>query len=167
MKLKEINSLLPMDIGAPIPVIISGEYKLDLLYFYDKEFEKSTTGYLDMPQERHNSDMGIAHLSFKYASVHKFGYPNDEVLSAHPYYSLGLSSYTMFEVEGSDWIAAIEKMNQVHISHNPGRFKLLRHYIITFKDSTFECIAEGVEFKFMKGISMNEALLQVCKSFIR
>jgi len=32
----------------------------------------------------------------------------------------------------------------VHDRHSPARYSALRHFIFTFHDSTFECVAEGV-----------------------
>ena len=73
------------------------------------------------------------------------GAPNDETLNAHPLYSRGLQPYEFAEVENSPWIAALEKANRVHPHHSPGVFADLRHFILPFHDSTFECVARSVE----------------------
>ena len=163
MKLKEIDSLLYIDSGASAPMIVCSEYKLHLLYYYHKSI--SDKEYIETPKERNiKEDKGIAILTFSSVYIHKFGYPNDEVLMSHPYYKLGLESYGMFEVEKSDWIDAIEKMNRVHPFHKSDRYKTLKHYIITFKDATFECITEKVELSFTR-MTLNEAMLVVCSSW--
>jgi hypothetical protein len=36
-------------------------------------------------------------------------------------------------------------MDSVHKMHDPEGFELLEHYIFTFLDSTFECVAESFE----------------------
>jgi hypothetical protein len=34
-------------------------------------------------------------------------------------------------------------MNRVHPEHNASRFGSLRHFVLTFHDNTFECVADG------------------------
>jgi len=36
-------------------------------------------------------------------------------------------------------------MNSVHQYHDPKRFEVKIHYIFTFHNSTFECVAESLE----------------------
>jgi hypothetical protein len=73
-----------------------------------------------------------------------FGSPNDEAHNGHPLHSVGLRPYTFAEVIKSPWIAALERQNRVHPSHDPARFSSLRHFILPFHDGTFECVAGGV-----------------------
>lgn len=158
MRLKEIETLLFIDPGASVPVILSNENKVTLLYYYYKIIENGAI----FPKERNiMEDEGVATLTFNGAIIYKSGYPNDEVIASHPYYPFGLSLYKMFEVINSDWVDAIEKMNRIHRLHNPERFKSLKHYIITFKDLTFECIAKSVEISFTQK-TMNEVLNDIC-----
>lgn len=87
----------------------------------------------------------VALIEFKRYRSYKFGSPNDKALSGHPLYSRGLRAYGAFEVNGSSWIRELERMNSVHPRHSSERFKVLHHYVFTFHDSTFECVAEGYE----------------------
>ena len=73
------------------------------------------------------------------------GAPNDETLNAHPLYGRGLRHYEFAEVEHSPWIAELEQANRVHPRHSPESFADLRHFILPFHDSTFECVARSVE----------------------
>ena len=84
-------------------------------------------------------------VAFESGSTHYLGSPNEEVLHGHPLYERGLKAYGVFEVINSSWIRAQERMNSVHARHDPSRFKDLRHFIITFQDTTFECIARRVK----------------------
>ncbi|HYE94937.1 MAG TPA: hypothetical protein VD962_01910, partial [Rubricoccaceae bacterium] len=52
----------------------------------------------------------------------------------------GLDPYGVFEVERSSWIRSLERMNRVHPYHKPARFERLRHIVLTFHDTTFECV---------------------------
>jgi len=155
MELKEIETLLFVETGAPVPVVVSNEYKLYLLYYYQKPTGDISTS--DMPRERSNKeDRGVAVVTFKNFLIYKFGYPNAEVLQAHPYYTLGLEAYRLFEVMGSDWVQDIEQRNKVHPFHNPIRYKMYRHFLVAFEDSTFECVAAGMEIEFKPKMTMRE-----------
>jgi hypothetical protein len=74
-----------------------------------------------------------------------FGPPNDEAFAGHPLSVRGLTPYGVFEVKNSSWVRRLERMNSVHPRHKPERFARLKHFIFTFHDTTFECIAEGFE----------------------
>jgi len=86
----------------------------------------------------------VAVLNFLRPFAHAFGPPNDEALKGHPLYGLGLKPYGNFEVFGSPWARGLERMNRVHPYHNPSRFDALRHFVFTFHDTMFECLALDV-----------------------
>jgi hypothetical protein len=164
MELKEIETLLFIEAGAPVPVVLSNEYKLYLLYYYQKSSVDTSSS--DMPRERNNKeDRGVAVVAFKNHLIYKFGYPNAEALQAHSYYNLGLENYVLFEVVGSDWVADIEQRNRVHPFHNPIRYKMYKHFLIAFEDSTFECVAAGMEIEFKPKMTMREGVSLVGLQF--
>ena len=111
--------------GAPSPIVIADGYECLLSYLL------------------HES--GSALIRFHHAWLHALGGPNDEAISGHPLYARGLDSYGAYEVQHSSLIRGMERMNSVHPSHNPKRFENLRHFIFTFHDDTFECVAESFE----------------------
>jgi hypothetical protein len=87
--------------------------------------------------------------------VATFGYPNDEALGGHPLYAAGLSFYGVFEVEASPWIARLQSQNAVQFPdaswwpNSPySTSGPVRHFIITFQDSTFECLARSFDGSF-------------------
>ena len=43
--------------------------------------------------------------------------------------------------DSAEWIRALEQMNSVHPYHKPEHFADCRHFILTFHDTIFECIA--------------------------
>jgi hypothetical protein len=164
MELKEIGTLLFIETGAPVPVVLSNEYKLYLLYYYQKSSVDISNS--DMPIERNNKeDRGVAVITFKNHLIYKFGYPNAEALQAHPYYTLGLEAYRLFEVVSSDWVEDIEQKNRVHPFHNPIRYKMYKHFLIAFEDSTFECVAAGMEIEFKPKMTMEEGVRFVSLQF--
>jgi hypothetical protein len=53
-------------------------------------------------------------------------------------------------------------MNSVHPYHDPKQFEELNHYVFTFHDSTFECVARGLEVTIRKG-SLRDILPEMQK----
>jgi hypothetical protein len=82
---------------------------------------------------------GVAIFAFHSCLISRFGYPNDEALAGHPLFKSGLGFYGVFEVTNSSWDRELRLQNRVGFPtfDMPKR----RHFIVTFHDSTFECIA--------------------------
>ncbi len=76
--------------------------------------------------------------------VSTFGYPNDEALHGHPLYATGLRHYGVFEVIDSSWKRRIIEQNRRCFPRNPPHYETLRHFVITFHGSTFECLAQAL-----------------------
>lgn len=72
-----------------------------------------------------------------------FGAPNDEAFEGHPLESRELHPYGSFEIKPSSWIARLDEMNSVHHCHTPGSFEGMRHIVLAFHDSLFECVVCG------------------------
>ena len=83
----------------------------------------------------------VAVVRFERATIY-FGGPNDEAFEGHPLYRAGLQPYEFAEILDSPWVAAMERRNRVHPGHDPAMFSTLRHFVLPFHDSTFECVAE-------------------------
>jgi hypothetical protein len=69
-------------------------------------------------------------VSFHVAFEHRFGPPDRRGLAAHPLASRGLKRDGAFEVKGSSRVR--------DVFGGKGR-----HYVFTFRDAVFECVAEG------------------------
>ncbi len=148
ISLENIPLKYPINIGAPAPRIICDDFNLILLFYIDL-FDLPKT--IDTIIERDiNNDSGVAIVKFKKRYIYKFGIPNDEVLLGHQYYKIGLKPYSFMEVKDSDWIKEIIRIESHHPYFDKHSFGKLKHYIFTFKDNTFECIAEdySIEFSF-------------------
>jgi hypothetical protein len=111
--------------GAPMPQILANDVGLVLAYELAPDGEQ------------------YAIVKFIRPRAHYFGSPSDETITGHPLWELGLRPYGVFEVRNSSWIRALERMNGVHPNHDPSRFTALRHFVFTFHDKTFECVANG------------------------
>ncbi len=88
-------------------------------------------------------EAGYGIVEFDLCSLTKFGYPNDEALPGHPLYERGLGVYGVYEVRNSSWVRLITEQNRVAFPNTPDSTK--RHFIFTFHDSSFECIARGLD----------------------
>ena len=74
-------------------------------------------------------------VTFSGPEAHYFGPPHVDAVDRHPLHSRGLDIYGAFEVHDSSWIRELRQI--------AGRRIDGRHFILTFHDSTFECIAGG------------------------
>jgi hypothetical protein len=122
----QLSEVPEFDPGASAAFVLANDFKLFLAY--------RAPGDTD--------DRVI--LEFERARAHYFGSPNDEALTGHPLASRGLTPYRSFEILNSSWIRILEVRNRVHHQHDPTRFPALRHFILTFHDKTFECVADDV-----------------------
>ena len=83
----------------------------------------------------------FAVIRFPLCSYVVFGAPNDEALGGHPLAKCGLSFYSVHEIHNSSLLHLLERRNSVHQLHDRAAFlKGKKHYVITFQDSTFECV---------------------------
>ncbi len=138
----KLTSVPQPSIGAPLPFVMSDEYRLLLAYlvedaplnWYGKAVQVTITSTSNEP---------LALVEFNRYHSYMFGAPNDEAFSGHPLAGRGLHPYGAFQVQNSSWIRQLESMNSAHPHHHLERFEILKHYIFAFHDSTFECVAEG------------------------
>jgi hypothetical protein len=101
------------DVKNPLPVVLAKDGTVVLSYM-------AFVGRKD------------AHIvvSFHVAFAHRFGPPDRRGLSAHPLSARGLKPDGAFEVKGSSWVR--------DAFAGKGR-----HYVFTFSEAVFECVAEG------------------------
>lgn len=138
--IKEIEGVIEMEPGAPCPVLVATDSSTSVSFY-----KLAEDVMVDL------SEIEIYTVIFDSCIYHQFGAPNDETLSGHPYYALGLGAYGFYEVENSDLIKHLERINSVHPYHNKSRWKEYSHYIITFHDNMFECVATGYNISVSTG----------------
>ena len=155
---RELRELPRSSIGAPNPMVLAGEHSLRIAYYLENRPEgwNGTTVRM-LSADEGNEPCAVIEFTMPYA--HMFGPPNDEAFAGHPLADRGLRPYGVFEIEGSSWLRTLERMNAVHPSHNPKHFSKYKHFIFTFHDTTFECIAEGFSFCLGSG-SVRSGLLE-------
>lgn len=147
VKLKDVPQ---SDVGAPLPFVVGDESHVVLAYLAS-EPDPAWDGTYTTSVRPTSMGQVVAILHFERALAHMFGPPNDEALFGHPLAKRGLSHYAAFEIQQSSWIRKLERMNSVHPNHLPGMFSDNKHFIFTFHDSVFECIAEGFSIKLARG----------------
>ena len=126
-----------MDSGAPSPIILSNDNDLFVAFYVDMD------DLFSVPQERNVIyDTGIFSLKFKSFLKYTFGMPGNETIQGHPYAKLGMRSYSFYELKDSDLIKSLQDIDRFHPYYDGRKWKKYKHYIITFHDNMFECIAQ-------------------------
>lgn len=120
----------------PEPVVMSSDTELYVAFFayrlVDEEHDKT-------------SEEEIIVIKFQRPFKHTFGLPSNETIGTHPCYPLGLSYCAFYEVKNSYMLRELEAIQKSHDRFNPDDFKKFRHFILTFHDNTFECVAEDFQ----------------------
>jgi hypothetical protein len=68
-------------------------------------------------------------------------------------------AFRAFEVPQSSWLRLLEQRDRVHPTHMPETYRGRRHFILTFKDSTFECSAGGYRPRYATSLWGSHASL--------
>jgi hypothetical protein len=123
--------------GAPQPVLFETEHDAVLIFWGQRN---------EAPGTRERVAVTAWHCM-----IATFGYPNDEALPGHRLYESGLSYYGVFEVLEPSWRGRIIAQNQSVFPKTPAHYERLRHFIVTFQDSTFECLAEQLSAQLVEG----------------
>lgn len=146
--MKEVPQPMP---GAPLPVVLSDD--LQVLLCYASQGTVASMGARIQQVDWDTEFDAVAVATFDLYKIYQFGAPNEEARSGHPLYryGLGLGTGHVFRVSPSPWILHLERMNSVHPGHDPQRYERLTHYVFTFDDRTFECVAKSVSFEQRSG----------------
>ena len=157
-EVRELTDLPDMETGAPMPIVLADERDLLLAYVTTREMPE-WDGTNPRGVDETSGGSTIAIVRFRGCSIHTFGYPNDEVLSAHPLYKQGLSFYTFHEVLRPSWAQELARRNGLcYPGSEEYMFQNSRHFIATLHDSTFECLA--ADYRLEKNVrgSIKDAL---------
>jgi hypothetical protein len=143
------------DAGAPSPLLVA-----------DDEGAVSLLFHASKPGASASSVEAIAIVRFRGCIAHSLGLPNDEALAGHPLAARGLGPYGAFRVQRSSWVNALELMNRVHSRHRPEAYRDLTHFVYTFHESVFECVAKGAE-AIVRAQSRSAAIEAIFREFGR
>ena len=137
---RPLQGIPQSSIGAPLPLILAAEGSLAVAFLLELRDPAWDGTSIHIVDHRTSADPA-AILTFRGVHAHILGPPNDEAFEGHPLAERGLKPYGAFEILGSSWIRAMERMNRVHEYHSPAPFQQLRHVVLAFHDSTFEVAA--------------------------
>ncbi len=137
--MEEIDKVVELDLGYTPEAAISGAVLV--------QTEQSTFLTFNAMRKvgQRREPAGSALVEFPFCQCTLFGYPNDEALPGHPLYSNGLDSggYGIYEVLNPSWPKRLEAQNRV-VFPDAAPYSSPRHFIITFHDNTFECLADDI-----------------------
>jgi len=88
---------------------------------------------------REDADYGLVEIVHCFTSA--FG-TWDEELRRHPLSSKGLCGYGVYEIVNSGWKKVLCERGGLYFPGTPGPTQ--RHFVFTFHDSTFQCIASDL-----------------------
>jgi hypothetical protein len=132
------------DSAAPLPHLLCAEGMAFVLFYLRRPGSGAPSGQSLPVSARDQGGLGV--IEFTEVRLVKFGGPNDEGLYRHRLYGKGLDFYAAHQVVGSTWAA-----------DNGLRPGGASHYVLTFQDSTLECLAGGMRTERAHA-SMAEAL---------
>ena len=137
-----IEDIPQSSVGAPLPLVLIDEH-ITVVAFYLHAVADNWDGTSIRVVGKETAGEPLALVRFSFCCAAMFGPPNDEAFAGLPLAQRGLRPYGAFVIENSSWIRQLEQMNSVHPYHKPERFWAYKHYVLSFHDSTFECVADS------------------------
>jgi hypothetical protein len=122
----------------PSPIVVSQGLKTLLIYEA-------------LPKEKNDRSQHTAIVTFGDCVGCKYSDLNDEVIEGNPLYGRGIEVGGAYIVMNSPWLEEIKKIHSAHHMFNEKLWVRKRHYLLFFKESTFECIAEDVTSQLKDG----------------
>ena len=145
-KKKAIEKIIDLKLGVSPEAGVSGavlvqsEYTTFLTFNAQKDTdEPSSLGGF------YTTDAGTAIVEFESCLISKFGHPNDEAAWGIPKYRDIDIETGICEVKNSNWVALLEKENSYSFPNTD--YSLLKHFLLFFHDSTFECVASDIKLR--------------------
>ncbi len=155
-RVSELVGIPQSSVGAPMPIIVAEEGAVAVAYYLQQQ-QPDWDGTAVRIVDHNGTDEPVAIAYFSLCKAYYSGSPNDEAFSGHPLASRGLEPYGAFEVHESSWIREMERRNSVHPSHRGRWLEYLRHFVLAFHDSVFECVAKDLDVTRHQG-SVSDAV---------
>ncbi|CAH2777821.1 MAG: FIG00460443: hypothetical protein [uncultured Paraburkholderia sp.] len=119
---------------AAEPFIVASDRRVILAYpIAESDFERY--GPFDP------DDDPFCAVLFPDTVFHRLGPPGDSALDIHPLAAEGLRGYSVHEVTNSSLAAEIAAVSAASDVESNAADIAQRHFVITFDESTFECVA--------------------------
>lgn len=141
MNADDTERAIPVDLGVAWSAGVSGAHLLQ------SEFRTFLTCYLGATDPAYTDvEAQIAIIEWHSCQGAVLGYPNDEGQHRHRLWNKGLREigyYNAAEVQDSSWLAHLRRVASANTNYRPSSAPKLRHFVLLFHDSTFECLARG------------------------
>ncbi|MEM6257807.1 MAG: hypothetical protein AAF711_03700 [Planctomycetota bacterium] len=139
----DTDLLVPLELGVSPEAAVSGAC------CYQTECDVILTFNAMRPTDRpspyggfYKQEAGTAICTFKRCLLTRFGYPNDEARWGIPRFTN--LEHDIYEIRNSSWIKDIVTQNRHRFPSTPDDC-VAKHYLFTFHDSTFECLADDLD----------------------
>lgn len=143
------------DTGAPLPFLLASEYRT-YLAFYVRDPDPNWDGtYVNVVDPSSPNVEKLCIVTIGGCVATRFGSPNEEVFHGHYLYGHGQEAYEAQIVMNSPWLREVQAINSVHSQYNPNRWTDVKHFILWFHDSTFECLAKSLTPEIIHDIMPN------------
>ncbi|MEO1529890.1 MAG: hypothetical protein AAFX06_31130 [Planctomycetota bacterium] len=160
-QLLELEDLPVCSVGAPIPAVVGREHFTALCYVAAQPPADGWHGQSATLVDHNSSARPIVVVEFRICADVRFGwFPSEETCDHHPLATRGLAPYTAYEVRDSSWVRSLAKLEAGNRDH---ALKSKRHFILTFHDSTFECVSDSYTVRVIEG-SIQSAMADVLAS---
>ena len=116
-----LDAVPPPESGDPLPLVLAKDGTVVLSYVAGRDLTIIAT--------------------FPSCVAQLFGMPDAKSLAKHPLALRGLRPCGAFEVQDSSWVRALESRD------GPAKRK---HFIFTFRDSVFECVAGDIAAELIR-----------------
>ena len=136
-------------VGAPLPFVVSGEYTTILTYYIENTPDNLKGVSVRIRDTDPEGEL-VAVVQFSHCLSHLLGLPDEATLHTHPLTQYGLEANEIYVIENSPWVHQFKHINTTH-PYFSSVFLDLKHFVFTFHDSTFECVAENFDVWLHRG----------------
>lgn len=142
------DAIVELDLGITPEAAVSGAV---LLQTEDKTVltfnAMRSTGKKSPHGGMYRESCGTAVVEFQRCLLTRFGHPNDEARWGLPKYAS--CAYGIYEVKNSSWIKEVVVANRHSFPATSDDY-VRRHFLFTFHDSTFECLADDLSIRVVE-----------------
>jgi hypothetical protein len=137
-------------VESPCPIVLADDGQLFVLYVLKSKPEGWYDSWVKMTSSDSEGEP-FAIIVFHRPLAYYLGIPDDEALHGHPLYRRGLRPHGAFEIENSSWQGALLKMRGLQAAHRIENYHRYRHFVLAFRDTTLECLAESYSIRIGTG----------------
>jgi hypothetical protein len=151
------DEVIAVDLGFVPEAAVSGP-----IFFQAERSAYLTFNATHKTRNGRFEDAGTAVVEIPNCLITRLGYPNDDGRSGYPFYK-GLD-YGVYEILNSLWVRQLMEFKRTRFPKPAADWWGLegRHFLVTFHDSTFECISSN-----LNATSTKEPLESVIQNLLK